>query len=103
MFGYSEYGMQPVQPVQFAPQLSKIDAMRIAMNVKSLLSDEITQIVSLKMQEQTQHLTSRTDTLEKENGEIKAALSSNLRQMNWNRIVGPAFESRVWRKPLMKT
>ena len=75
MFGYSQYGMQPVQPVQFAPQLSEIDVMRIAINVKNLLSDEITQIVSLKVQEQTQRLTSRIDTLEKENGEIKAALS----------------------------
>ena len=75
MFGYSQYGMQPVQPVQFAPQLSEIDVMRIAINAKNLLSDEITQIVSLKVQEQTQRLTSRIDTLEKENGEIKAALS----------------------------
>ena len=73
-------GMPGIQPTQFA--ISDSDVMRIAASVKSLLHDEITKIVKLKVQQETHHLNSRIADLQKENAELKSTVSGLTTKMD---------------------
>lgn len=64
----------PVQamPMPFTPSLSEADVMRIALQVKNLLKDEIEQMVSIEVKKATQHLTSEVKELKTTNTKLKS-------------------------------
>lgn len=61
-------------PVPYAPALSENDIIRVALQVKNVLQDEIERMVTLKVQQATEHLNAEISVLKQSNSELKNEL-----------------------------
>ena len=61
-------------PVPYAPALSENDIIRVALQVKNVLQDEIERMVTLKVQQATEYLNAEISDLKQSNSELKNEL-----------------------------
>ena len=77
MMGFSSpvQHMPPMpMPVPYAPALSENDIIRVALQVKNVLQDEIERMVTLKVQQATEYLNAEISDLKQSNSELKNEL-----------------------------